>query len=114
MFNEDWMKMGKMFPFSDFSRNTIELCRKTCEQNLNLLSDNFARVSDQLKRLSNVHKPEEFFNLQKDILTENITAGITTMQKIFKTSMDNVEEVSKNMNQRSEQNNKGTNRNETK
>jgi hypothetical protein len=100
MYNENieqWFKLNKNIgtPVSEMNKATTDMCKRIAEQNLELIEENIARFSNQVKRLSNVRSPEELINLQKDCLSENITAGMETTQKIIQMGMENVEEVSK-------------------
>ena len=99
MYNENfeqWYKLNKNLgaPVSDLTKALAEMGKRISEQNVALFEENAARISNQLKRLGNVKKPEDFFELQKDCFSENITAGIETVQKIVRMSMENLEEIS--------------------
>ncbi len=94
---EQWLKLGKNVaaPFGDFGKTATEIGRRAMEQHLELLGENFSRYSDQLRRLSNVRKPEELLQLQKECLSENVTATIENTQKLLRLSMENVSELTK-------------------
>lgn len=94
---EQWFKLNRNLstPLSDWSKTTTELFRRTAQQHLEIMEENFSRWSDQIKRLSNVKKPEDFLNLQKDCMSENMNATLENIQKLTQISMKNVEELSK-------------------
>jgi translation initiation factor 2 alpha subunit (eIF-2alpha) len=94
---DQWAKLNKNFtaPFNEWNKATSEICKRISDQNLELFGENFSRFSDQVKRLSNVKKPEDLFNLQKDLMSENITASIELMQKIIHITMENMEDIAK-------------------
>lgn len=94
---EQWFKLNKglTHPLSGWSKAVTEIWRRTTQQNLELIGENFSRLSDQLKRLSNVKKPEDLLTFQKDCLNENISATIENVQKILQLSMENFEEFTK-------------------
>ncbi len=94
---DQWLKMSKYLssPMGDFSKTFAELVRRNAQKNLEMISDNFARFSDQCKRLGNVRKPEDLLNLQKDILSEDIAATINNAQTLVHSTMENMEEITK-------------------
>lgn len=94
---EQWFKLNKSLtnPLSELSKTATEILRRTAQQNLELMSENCFRLSEQLKRLSHVKKPEELLNFQKDYVNENISATIENTQKIMQLCMENFEEFSK-------------------
>lgn len=100
MYNEgldNLLKMNKTFtaPLGEWNKAINDIGKRIADQNMEIIAENFTRVSNQLKRLSNVRKPEDFFNLQKDCLSENISAGIDLTQKVIHMTMENFEEISK-------------------
>ena len=92
---EQWIKMTRNFstPFTEFNKATTEISKRISEQNLEIIGDNFSRLSNQLKRFSNIKNPEDLINLQKDCVSENITACIETAQKMTHLTMENMEEI---------------------
>lgn len=94
---EQWLKVNKNFtnPLVEWNKVTNELCRRIAEQNLELIGENITLFSDQLKRISNAKKPEDFINIQKDILTEDMTAAVETTQKIIHIAMGSMEQCTK-------------------
>lgn len=90
-----WTKLNKQFaePMSEWHKVTTELCQRLTEQQLDIMGEHLSRMSNQLKRLTNVRKPEDFINLQKECLSEDVTAAIECMQKVIHTSMENMEEI---------------------
>ncbi len=94
---EQWFKLNKGWttPSNEWTKVTTDLCRRTTEQQLEMMSETISRVSQQLKRLSNAKKPEDFMNVQRDIINEDMTASIEAVQQIIHTSLENMEEVTK-------------------
>lgn len=72
---------------------TTDIYRRTAHENLELISDNLSRLSDQFKKLSNIKKPEDLISLQKECLSEDITATIQTSQKLMHLFMQNMEDL---------------------
>src|SRR5260221_7149063 len=81
-------------PMGDFTKILGDIYKRTTEQNLEIMSENWARLSEQLKRLTTVRKPEDFINLQKECFNENVSATIDNMQRIVHVTMENMEEGS--------------------
>ena len=94
---DQFLKMGKNMtgPFGDLQKASTEIFRRIAQQNLEMMGENFSRLSDQVRRLSDVRKPEDFFNLQKQCINEDVTATIENLQKMVHTSMENIEEFTK-------------------
>lgn len=94
---EQWQKMHQnmMMPLGDWNKASTEIWNRLTQQQLDVMSDNLLRLSHQLKRLSHVTKPEDFINLQKECLNEDITASIETMQKLIHSSTESMEEFTK-------------------
>ena len=94
---EQMFKMNKNMsqPLQEWNKNCTEMCRRIAQQNLDLISDNVTRLSDQLKRFTHAKKPEDFFNLQKDCMNEDMAATMETVQKVIHTSMENMEQLTK-------------------
>ena len=94
---EQWSKLNKNFslPLDEFSKETASLYRRIAQKNLEWVSENLSRTSDQLARLSNTKKPEEFLNVQKECLNENMKATIENIQKITQLIMENIQEFTK-------------------
>lgn len=79
-------------PLTLLGKMTSDLFLKTMEHNLELINENCSRFADQLKRLGEVKRPEEFFNLQKDFFNENFAAGIKNLQEMVHMTIGNVEQ----------------------
>lgn len=94
---EQWFKMNKNLnvPMSEWNKATTDMLKHLTEQNLEIISDNFSHLSDQLKRFSNIRKPEDLLHLQKECLTEDMSLLIEDMQKIAHASLESIEELSK-------------------
>jgi hypothetical protein len=93
---EQMFKLNKSFgmPFLEWNRTTLEIMKHLSEKNLKLLGDYFELLSDQCKRLS-ACKSEEFFEVQKDIMNENMTAQMENIQKCIQNNMESWEEIAK-------------------
>lgn len=94
---EQWLKANKNFsaPMGELNKAGTDFYRRIAQQNIELLSENYARFADQLQRLSQVKKPEELLHLQKECLNEDMTAGIENMQKLVHLSIENMEELTR-------------------
>lgn len=94
---EQWYKLNKNLsaPLQEWNKTTTELFQKITQHNLEIMTDNVSRFSEQLKRLSNAKKPDEFITIQKDCINEDISATITNFQKIVHNTLENIEEISK-------------------
>ena len=94
---EQFLKMNKNAtgPLNEWYKLMMDLYQHTAQQNLEILSENVSRFSDQLKRVANVHKPEELLNEQRNILSEDVNAAVETMQKVIHTNMESMEEMTK-------------------
>lgn len=102
MFNESfeqWYKNKNFFtPTNEWSKQVTEgchLCQQMAQKNLELANENVLRLSDQFKRLTNIKKPEDFFNLQRDVINENMTACIQSMQTLLSTCAEGMDECMK-------------------
>lgn len=94
---EQFFKLGKHIstPVEEWNKAAAGILHKVAEQNMEILNDNFSRFSDQMKRLSNVKRPEDLITLQKDCINEDISSVIENSQKIVHMSMENIEEITK-------------------
>lgn len=90
---DQWFK-AKNFttPLNEWNKLTTNMCRRIAQQNLEIIGENVSRFSDQLKRFSNVKKPEDFLGLQKECFDENLKANMQIMQKFIEKTLENVEE----------------------
>ena len=102
MFNESfeqWYKNKNFFTQpNELSKQVTELChicQHTAQKHLELANENVFRLSDQFKRLTNVKKPEDLFNLQRDFINENMHACIQGMQTFMSACAENVDECMK-------------------
>lgn len=98
---EQWLKMGKNlnYPLGDLSKATADICRTTTQEGLDMFNDNIALITDQMKRLSNIRKPEELVNLSRDCLTEDMHAIMGNLQKFMQLSARTVDDISRLSNQ---------------
>lgn len=94
---EQLFKLNKNFnaPISEWMKLSNEMCQHMIEQNLEILSENYSRASNQLQRLTSIKRPEEFIHLQKDCFNENLTATLEEIQKIVRLSIENMEQITK-------------------
>jgi len=94
---EQWFKLNKNMtnPMNEINKAATEICRRSAQHNMELIGENVTRLSDQLKRFSNVRKPEDFFNLQKECLNEDMSALMKNMQELSQNALENFEELSK-------------------
>jgi len=89
---DQWFKISKNMttPFHEWSKACMEMGKRLTQQQLDMLSENVSRLSDQFNRLSRIRRPEEWIDLQKDCLHENINASMETVQKLIQLSVENV------------------------
>ncbi len=94
---EQWFKVNKNVsaPISEWNRAVTEISSRVMRQNIELMGENFSRLSDQFKRFSSVRRPEELIALQKDCLNENVSASINGLQKMVQTTIDNLEDFTR-------------------
>jgi len=96
---EQWTKNKNMFaPTSEWSKQVTELChmcQHIAQKNLEIANESVFRWSDQLKRFSNIKKPEDFFNLQRECINENITACLQNMQTLLSSCTEAADECMK-------------------
>jgi len=94
---EQWFKLNKNFnaPINEWNKVTTDICKRIAAQNLEIIGESYSLFSERLKRLSNIKKPEDFINLQKDILNEDLTLTLEYLQKIIHLSMENMDELTK-------------------
>lgn len=85
---EQWFKINKLSETSD-------IVKRISEENMDLMEENLARVSNQMKRLANVKNVEDLINLQKDCWSENISAGAQNLQRLFQMGIETQEEILK-------------------
>lgn len=94
---EQYYKFSKNFlnPLNDVSKSVLDLCRRLNQGTLEIAGDNLNRTALQLKRMSSVKRPEELLNLQKDLLSENLSAWMSDIQKWNTLAKDCFEEMNK-------------------
>lgn len=94
---DQWFKVNKnvALPMAEWNKVTTELCQKITQQNLELMGENFSRVSDQLKRLTSIKKPEDMLSLQKECLDEDLKATMEWTHKYIQLLMENMEVFTK-------------------
>lgn len=94
---EKWQRLGQNIsaPIGDYSKATTDICRHAAQEGLEILNDNVALLSDQMKRLSGVRKPEDFANLSRECITEDMNACLQNVQKIMQLSMQTMQDLAK-------------------
>lgn len=94
---EQWFKLNKNIgmPLHEWNKITTDICKRMAAQNLEILGEGYSRFSERLKRLTNIKKPEDLINLQKDILNEDITLTLAYLQKMVHLSLENMDELAK-------------------
>ncbi|OGT42141.1 MAG: hypothetical protein A3F42_06140 [Gammaproteobacteria bacterium RIFCSPHIGHO2_12_FULL_37_34] len=102
MFNENfeqWYKNKNLFtPTNEWGKQVTELChicQHMAQKNLEMTNENVFRWSDQFKRLTNIKKPEELLNLQRDFINENMSACMQGMQTLMSTCAEGMDEYMK-------------------
>lgn len=90
-----WFKSNKTFinPFENLGKAATEVCKKTTEQNLEIIEKNIFRLSDQMKRLSTIKKPEDILLLGKNCIHENLSAMVEDFQKLIKINTENLDKL---------------------
>lgn len=94
---EQWVKLNQNLtaPLAELNKTTTQMLQKVYQQQIEMTSDNIARISNQIKRMGHVKKPEEMMTLQKECISENISSAVDNMQKLIQISMQNFEELTK-------------------
>lgn len=95
---EQWLKTAnKSFsgPMSEWHKSNTELWHDLLAENLEIASENFQRVSEQLKRFARIKKTEDYLTLVRECINEDINAAIENSQKLLHSTMEHVEECMK-------------------
>lgn len=94
---EQWFKMNKNLaaPLTESAQVFTDMCKRITEQNLAVISENCARMSERLKHLTTLRKPEEFINFHKDCVNEDISAMLDLTHKYLKIHMNNLEQLTR-------------------
>ena len=94
---EQYFKLGRTFltPWNDIGKAWVDIFRKTSQDSLEIASTSLARYSEQLQRLSNVNRPEELFNIEKECFNENLNASMNNLQKFINNSLENFAMINK-------------------
>ena len=92
---DQFIKMTKNFSNPVLPEQLIGIFTKISRENMELMEENVSRFTDQLKRLSQIKRPEELINLQKDCLSEDIKTGMENVQKIAHLSMEHIQDFTK-------------------
>lgn len=80
----------------DFTQNSALFCRSVAEEVFEIAGENLTRISNQMKRLTEVRKPEDFLNLQRECMEENIAAISKNTEKLMHLYAGRLEEWTKN------------------
>ena len=86
---DQWIKAN------EWSKPAAHLWQRLSQQQISLVGNQVARLSEQMKRFTQVKKPEDFLQLQKDCLHENVAAAIECMQSMLLFTVENMEEMTK-------------------
>lgn len=94
---EQWLKLNKQFtsPFTELTKSSTEMWQRFVGENLEITGENISRLSEQFRRLSTIKRPEDFINLQKECINENMTAALENMQKLVNASIENIDQLTK-------------------
>lgn len=102
---EQWFKaMNKPQAMSEWTKLGTDIFQRSAAQQWRMVEENVTRITDQTKRFASVRKPEDFFNLQKECINENLTASINCVQTMMKSAMENVDAITKLCSQSQSQN----------
>ena len=90
---EQWAKFTKNnHPFTTWNKAFTEMTHRLTQQNLEMIGKNITRTSEQIKRLTTAKKPEDFWTMQREIVTENMGSVLESMQQWTRMMTDNIEE----------------------
>lgn len=95
---EQFIKASKSVPFQEWNRASLGLLRRTFQQQCEIMSDNFALMSEQCKRYSQAKNADDFgdlLNLHRHMLSEDLNAMMRSFQRSLQNSMENLEELTK-------------------
>jgi hypothetical protein len=91
---QQWFKMNKNFgsPLMGWNKACAGMYQSISEQQLELLSGNLTLLSDQLKRFSQIKTPEDYFNLSRDVIQEDMNTLINNLQILLQATLLQLEE----------------------
>jgi hypothetical protein len=94
--SQQWFQFNKNWANSvnSFNQITTQTFRDLARQNLELIGENFNRFSDQMRRFSTIKRPEEFVDLGRECINENISASVETLQNILQMYLTNIDKLS--------------------
>jgi len=97
---EQYINFGKNFtnPWNNMGKTALDIYRRVGQEALEITEENLIRTADQLKRCGSAKRPDEWFNLQKEFLNENLNAWLSNCQRCLNFGLGNVEEFNKAMN----------------
>lgn len=96
---DQWFKINKLgAQLGEIHKATSDSFKRITEESIDLMEENLARYSSQLKRLAEVKSLEELPGLQKDCISENIAAAAQNLQRFFQLGLEAQEEILKKMN----------------
>ena len=94
-----WTQFLKPFnlQWGDLQKTTSDIIKQNAEEQLQLVADNYSRLTDQLQRLSQVRNPEDYLSVQKDCFNENVSAMIRNGQTLTHLMAENIQALSHSM-----------------
>jgi len=100
-----WLNLNKYLttPVTIWNKTLTNLYEHSAEHQLDLLGENFSRISEQLKKLSNVKNPQEYLQFQQEMIADNMHATVHNMNVLLRESMIQLEELTKLISALSEQ-----------
>lgn len=95
---ENWLNFKTLGqPFSELNSTISDIAKRTTEQNFGIYAEAFSRYTDQLKRLSNIKRPEDYLTLMKECFNENVSAFIENSHKVTQNASQNMQELTRIM-----------------
>jgi len=99
MYNESFEQFFKtnnnfMTPINQWNKAATELCQRITQQNMELFGENSTRISKQMKKLSSIKNPKDYFEVLRDCLNEDIAATVQNVNKLIHHTLETTEEFS--------------------
>jgi hypothetical protein len=79
------------FKATEFNKIATEIGHKIAEHNIEIIGETITRMSDRIKHVSTIKKPEEFIELQKEFIAEDLSLGMEHFQKLMNLSLESIE-----------------------
>ncbi len=94
---EQWLNFNHSItaPVQALGKASTDILRKSAERHLEIINDSCSIVADQLRRATNLRKPEDFVTFQKECTNEYLNAFSDNVQKIAHLNLENVEDLLK-------------------